>query len=40
MEKVKLFEMLETIIKLDNDTINKGICEKTFTDYLLVSFNG
>lgn len=38
MEKVKLFEMLETIINLDNENINQGICEKTFSDYLLVTF--
>ena len=28
--------MFETIIKLDNAAINKGICEKTFLDFFMV----
>jgi hypothetical protein len=37
--RVKLYELLNIIIKIDNEIINKGICDKIFTDLLVVKLN-
>ena len=34
--RVKLYELLETLILLDNDIINQGIKDRRFTDFIMV----
>ena len=37
MVRVKLYELLDIIIRLDNEMINKSINERKFTDIIVVS---
>jgi len=35
--KVKMYELLETLINLDNEIINKAITNRSFIDLVMVS---
>lgn len=35
--KVKLYELLETLIQLDNEIINKSVNERAFLSIIMVS---
>jgi len=36
--RVKLYELLHTLIQIDNEIINKGISERGIPDLVVVSF--
>ncbi len=38
LTRVKLYELLEVLVGLDQGEINKAIGERTFTDLIVVSF--
>ena len=38
MTKVKLYELLWTLVSIDNEIINRSIANKSFNQVLLVNF--